>query len=48
MLIDSFVSDRLDWPLAAAASVVLLAAALAVVAIAGRFVSVGAIAKVHS
>ena len=47
MLIDSFVSERLDWPLAAAASVVLLTAALVVVAIAGRFISVGAIAKVH-
>ena len=47
MLIDGFVSDRLDWPLAAAASVVLLTAALVVVAIAGRFISVGAIAKVH-
>ena len=47
MLIDSFVSERLNWPLAAAASVVLLAASLAVVAIAGRFISVGAIAKVH-
>ncbi len=47
MLIDGFVSERLDWPLAAAASVVLLAAALAVVAIAGHFISVGAIAKVH-
>jgi ABC-type spermidine/putrescine transport system permease subunit I len=47
MLIDGFVSDRLDWPLAAAASVVLLTAALAVVAIAGRFISIGAIAKGH-
>ena len=47
MLIDGFVSERLDWPLAAAASVVLLAAALAVVAIAGRFISIGSIAKVH-
>jgi ABC-type spermidine/putrescine transport system permease subunit I len=47
MLIDSFVSERLNWPLASAASVVLLVAALAVVAIAGRFVSVGAIARVH-
>jgi len=47
MLIDSFVSERLNWPLAAAASVILLAAALAVVAIAGRFISVGALAKVH-
>ena len=47
MLIDGFVSERLDWPLAAAASVVLLAAALVVVAVAGRFISIGAIAKVH-
>jgi ABC-type spermidine/putrescine transport system permease subunit I len=47
MLIDGLVTDRLDWPLAAAASVVLLAAALTVVAIASRFISVGAIAKVH-
>jgi ABC-type spermidine/putrescine transport system permease subunit I len=41
------VSERLDWPLAAAASVLLLAAALLVVAIASRFVSVSAIAKGH-
>jgi ABC-type spermidine/putrescine transport system permease subunit I len=47
MLIDGFVSDRLDWPLAAAASVLLLVAALAVVAVASRFVPVGAIARVH-
>ena len=47
MLIDGFVTDRLDWPLAAAASVLLLAAALAVVAIASRFVPVGALARVH-
>lgn len=47
MLIDSFVSDRLDWPLAAAASVVLLLAALVIVAIAARFVSIGSIARVH-
>lgn len=47
MLIDGFVSERLDWPLASAASVVLLMAALVVVVVAGRFVSVGAIAKVH-
>jgi ABC-type spermidine/putrescine transport system permease subunit I len=47
MLIDGFVSDRLDWPLAAAASVVLLAAALIVVTVAGRFIPVGSIAKVH-
>ena len=30
MLIDSFVNERLDWPLAGAASIVLLAATLAV------------------
>lgn len=48
MLIDGFVSDRLDWPLAAAASVILLVAALAFVAIAGRFVTVRNIARVHS
>ena len=47
MLIDGFVTDRLDWPLAAAASVLLLAAALAVVGVASRFVPVGAIARVH-
>jgi ABC-type spermidine/putrescine transport system permease subunit I len=47
MLIDGFVSDRLDWPLAAAASTLLLVAALAFVAIAARFVRVGAIARVH-
>jgi ABC-type spermidine/putrescine transport system permease subunit I len=47
MLIDGFVTDRLDWPLAAAASVLLLVAALAVVAVASRFVPVGAIARVH-
>ena len=47
MLIDGFVTDRLDWPLAAAASVLLLVAALGVVAVASRFVPVGAIARVH-
>lgn len=47
MLIDNLVNERLDWPLAAAASVVLLAAALAIVAIAGRFISMGGIARVH-
>jgi len=36
MLIDSFVEEQLVWPLAGAASVVLLAATLAVLAIAGR------------
>jgi ABC-type spermidine/putrescine transport system permease subunit I len=47
MLIDGFVSDRLDWPLAAAASVVLLVAALVVVAVASRFIRVSNLAKVH-
>jgi ABC-type spermidine/putrescine transport system permease subunit I len=47
MLIDSFVSDRLDWPLAAAASVVLLFAALVVVVVASRFIHVSNLAKVH-
>jgi ABC-type spermidine/putrescine transport system permease subunit I len=47
MLIDGFVSDRLDWPLAAAASVVLLVAALVVVAVASRVVRVSNLAKVH-
>ena len=47
MLIDGFVSDRLDWPLAAAASVILLVAALVVVAVASRFIRVSNLAKVH-
>ncbi|MCC6869587.1 MAG: ABC transporter permease [Burkholderiales bacterium] len=47
MLIDNFVSDRLDWPLAAAAAVVLLVAALLVVAVASRFVRVSALVRVH-
>lgn len=47
MLIDGFVSERLDWPMAAAASMVLLAAALAVVVAAGRFVSMGSLAEAH-
>jgi ABC-type spermidine/putrescine transport system permease subunit I len=47
MLIDGFVSDRLDWPLAAAASVVLLVAALVVVAVASRFIRVSNLANVH-
>ena len=36
MLIDSFVEEQLVWPLAGAASVVLLMATLAVLALAGR------------
>ncbi len=47
MLIDGFVNDRLDWPLASAASVVLLVAAMVVVASVGRFVSIGSMAGVH-
>jgi len=47
MLIDGFVSDRLDWPLAAAASVLLLVAALAVVAVASHKIPIGALARVH-
>jgi ABC-type spermidine/putrescine transport system permease subunit I len=46
MLIDSFVNERLDWPLAAAASMTLLAMALAVIGLAGRFVPVGALSEV--
>jgi putative spermidine/putrescine transport system permease protein len=41
MLIDSFVSEQLVWPLAAAASMILLAGCLAVIALASRFVPVG-------
>jgi len=40
MLIDSFVSEQLVWPLAAAASMILLASCLAVLALASRFVPV--------
>ncbi|WP_158815595.1 ABC transporter permease [Methylocapsa sp. S129] len=46
MLIDSFVNERLDWPLAAAASMTLLAMALAVIGLAGRFVPVSALSEV--
>ncbi len=41
MLIDNFVSERLIWPLAAAASFVLLGLVLALVALAGRFIYLG-------
>ena len=47
MLINSFVNERLDWPLAAAASMTLLAMALAVIAMAGRFVPLGALSEVR-
>ena len=46
MLIDSFVNERLDWPLAAAASMTLLVMALAVIGLAGRFVPVSALSEV--
>jgi ABC-type spermidine/putrescine transport system permease subunit I len=46
MLIDSFVNERLDWPLAAAASMALLAMAMATIGIAGRFVPVSALSEV--
>jgi len=47
MLIDHFVSERLDWALAGAASLVLLGATLAFVAIAGRFVRVARLIEVR-
>jgi len=37
MLIDSFVEERLDWPLASAAAMILLVAASVVIYIASRF-----------
>jgi ABC-type spermidine/putrescine transport system permease subunit I len=46
ILIDSFVNERLDWPLAAAASMTLLAMALVVVGMARRFAPVTALAEV--
>jgi ABC-type spermidine/putrescine transport system permease subunit I len=45
MLMNSLVNDRLDWPLAAAASMSLLALALAVLGVAGRFVPVSAFSE---
>jgi ABC-type spermidine/putrescine transport system permease subunit I len=39
MLIDNFVEEQLAWPLAGAASVILLAATLAIFALAGRAMS---------
>jgi putative spermidine/putrescine transport system permease protein len=41
MLIDNFVNERLVWPLAAAASFILLLIILAILAIAARFLSLG-------
>jgi ABC-type spermidine/putrescine transport system permease subunit I len=45
MLIESLVNERLNWPLAAAGSMVLLAASLLILAIAGRFVPVRTLAE---
>ncbi|MBV9783827.1 MAG: ABC transporter permease [Acidisphaera sp.] len=44
ILIDGFVNERLDWPLAAAASTVLLAMAGMTVAAVGRFLPAGTLA----
>jgi ABC-type spermidine/putrescine transport system permease subunit I len=46
MLIDSFVNERLDWPLAAAASMTLLAMSLVVIGVAGRFARLGALSEI--
>ena len=45
MLIENLVNERLAWPLAAAGSMVLLAASLLILAIAGRFVPVRTLAE---
>lgn len=47
MLIDHFVSERLDWASAGAASLVLLGATLLFVAIVGRFVRVARLVEVR-
>jgi ABC-type spermidine/putrescine transport system permease subunit I len=47
MLIDHFVSERLDWALAGAASLVLLGLTLLFVAAAGRFVRVARLVEVR-
>ncbi|WP_173932641.1 ABC transporter permease [Chelativorans sp. Marseille-P2723] len=41
MLIDNFVNERLVWPLAAAASFILLFIILVILAVAARFLSIG-------
>lgn len=43
MLIDSFVNERLVWPLAAAASFILLFMVLAVLLLASRFIAIGSV-----
>ena len=45
MLIDSFVNERLAWPLAAAASMVLLAMVLGLVGVVARLVPLGSLAE---
>jgi len=45
MLIDGFVEEQLVWPLAGAASVILLAATLAVLAVAGKAMSPARLAE---
>ena len=45
ILIDGFVNERLDWPLASAASVVLLILAVAVIAATARLVPVATLAE---
>jgi len=43
MLVDTFVNERLVWPLAAAASFVLLVMVLTILALAWRFLSLGSV-----
>src|SRR5690606_9441349 len=43
MLIDNFVNERLVWPLAAAASFILLFIVLAILAVMSRFLSLGSV-----
>lgn len=43
MLIDRFVNDRLVWPLAAAASFILLGIVLLVLVVASRFIAIGTV-----
>lgn len=47
MLIDNFVNERLVWPLAAAASFVLLLMVLSILALASKFVSLGSVVAVR-
>jgi ABC-type spermidine/putrescine transport system permease subunit I len=45
MLIDNFVNEQLVWPLAAAASMILLAACLATIAVIGRAIPVSGLVE---